>query len=93
MNKKAKNRIFDAVMAASGEHIRNNPRYRNMVKKLILMRSRGQGRRKYKGDLWTEAEIIETMTWRYKENYPKWNAEESARLESSVGLMCGNKNT
>jgi len=92
MNKKAKKRIFDAVMASSGEHVQNNHRYRNMVKKSILMRSRGLGRRKYKGGLWTEAEIIHTMTWRHKETYPEWDAEKAARLEQSVGLMCGNPN-
>lgn len=93
MNKKAKKRIFDAVMARSPAHCQN-PKYEQMIKKLILMKTSYKHRRYVR--TWTEEEMIKTMT-SYKKQFHSYNATpeelaENIRLEESVGLMCGVSN-
>jgi len=92
MNKKAKKRIFDAVMVTMPEHCQT-PKHEQMIKKLILLKTSYKHRRYVR--TWTEAEMIKSMT--YKKRFPLYDTstesiDENIRLEQSVGLMCGNKN-
>jgi wyosine [tRNA(Phe)-imidazoG37] synthetase (radical SAM superfamily) len=93
MNKKAKKRIFDAVMATKPEHCQN-PKHEQMVKKLILMITSFKHRRH--GRTWTEEEMIKSLSYD-SEEAKRWQRtpeqiEDDIHLERSVGLMCGNKN-
>lgn len=93
MNKKAKKRIFDAVMATKPEHCQT-PKHEQMVKKLILMKTSFKHRRH--GRVWTEAEMIKSMSYN-AEDAKRWQRtpeqlKEDIRLEQTSGLMCGNKN-
>ncbi|SOK59266.1 hypothetical protein [Yersinia phage fHe-Yen9-03] len=87
MNKKAKTRIFNTVIETSPDHCKYNFWYHNMLRKTILLMSKGKYRK-------TEKEIIQILTRNHgKKRYNPTPEEhdEMVRLEQSVGLMCGVK--
>jgi len=89
MNKKAKKRIFDTVMATMPEHCQT-PKFKHMIKKHILLVTKSKYTRR------SEARIIADLS-HDPEEAKRWQRTpeqlaEDIRLEQSVGLMCGNKN-
>ena len=89
MNKKAKKRIFDTVMATMPEHCQN-PKFQQRIKKHILLVTKNKYTKR------PEAKIIADLI--YNDEYDKrWERtpeqlKEDIRLEQTSGLMCGNKN-
>ena len=93
MNKKAKKRIFDAVMSTIPEHCRT-PKFEQMIKKSILMKTSFKFRKC--GIIWTEEEIIKSMS-HDPEKAKRWQKtpeqiEKDTVLEQRIGLLCGDKN-
>jgi len=92
MNKKAKKRIFDTVMATMPEHCQN-PKFEQRIKKNILMSTQFKSHYIKRR---SEEELIQRLSYDAEEA-KRWQRtpeqlEEDKRLEQSSGLMCGNKN-
>lgn len=76
MNKKAKLRIFNKVISSKRQDLKNNHLYRNRLKKLILLLTKGKK---------SEQDIIKLLCYPSKSSKITRNTKEQY-----FGLLCGN---